>query len=134
LGLLPAPGPLAGGESEEIMADNNMIERTDMWKNRSHRNLVEEIYILRHLLIDEKRKGAETLWVERLIHMGLVFLILFLIIISALKDASRAIQWLVIILFIFAGLLVYLKNNRHYEQTIKSIREFESSNWERPWT
>ncbi len=108
------------------MEKSNNIGWTDLWKDKSHSELEQEIINLRHMLIKEKHKRIEELFSERLFIATIVFLTLAVIIFAKLEYTGWGLQWLCIILFIFGGLVVLGLICRSYYRGRDYIEKFES--------
>lgn len=76
----------------------------------------QEIIRLRDAVKREKRKKADELLAHRLVYSAIIFVILFLILVRLLDNASTWVQWLSLIAFFVVVLLVAGKIAFHYDR------------------
>ena len=87
-----------------------------MDKSKSHNELEQEIVNLRHKVRQEKLKKAEELLVHRLVYSAIVFVIIFIILGTALDNESSIVQWIWLIFFFVIVLYVVGRISMHYSK------------------
>ena len=82
--------------------------------NKTMHELEQENIKLRQSVINEKLKKAEELLAHRLVYSAIIFVILFLILVSIMDNTSTGIQWLFLIIFFAIVLVVVGKIGNTY--------------------
>lgn len=103
------------------------IETPPEIKSKSRDELEQEFLKLQDLLYQEKLKRAESLLEHRLGFSGIIFLLLFFILIAKSEDASWGMQWFFFILFIAAALVVLGIIFNSYSKAQSDARKIPSS-------
>ena len=86
---------------------------------KSRQELEQEVIKLQISVRQEKLKKAEELLAHRLVYSTIIFVIIFIILVSALKDASSLTQWLCFVPFCGAALYVLGRISIHYTREKK---------------
>ncbi len=81
--------------------------------------LEQKVIRLRDAVRQEKLKKADELLAHRLVYSTIIFIILFLILGVLIVDASSGVQWLCLIPFFGAALLVLGRISVHYSREKK---------------
>ena len=61
--------------------------------NKSTGDLEQKIVNLEHSVRQEKLKKAEEIFTQRLVYTTIIFVIIFIFLVSKLDDASAGVQW-----------------------------------------
>lgn len=82
--------------------------------DKSRNNLEQDNMHLRQSLINEKLKKADEVFMHRLIYTGIIGVVLFILLCSALDGVSTGMQWVCIIIFIAVALVIFAGIQNHY--------------------
>ena len=73
--------------------------------NEPNNDLDQKIINLEQSVRQEKLKKAEEVFTLRLVYTTIIFVIIFIILMTKLDDASAGVQWLFIIIFFAIALI-----------------------------
>jgi predicted membrane protein len=76
----------------------------------------QEIIQLRHALREEKLKKADDLLAHRLVYSAIIFVILFMILVFALRNESGWVEWGCLIAFFALAFVVVGRVAVHYKR------------------
>ena len=84
--------------------------------SKSHNELEQEIINLHDKIRQEKLKKADELLAHRLVYSAIIFVIIFIILSTALDNESSGVQWIWLISFFVIVLYVVGRISKHYSQ------------------
>ena len=84
--------------------------------SKSHNELEQEIINLHDKIRQEKLKKADELLAHRLVYSAIIFVIIFIILSTALDNESSGVQWIWLISFFVIVLYVVGRISMHYSQ------------------
>jgi Ca2+/Na+ antiporter len=83
---------------------------------KSNSELEQEIVNLRHKVRQEKLKKAEELLAHRLVYSAIIFVIIFIILGTAIDNESSIVQWIWLLCFFVIVLCVVGRISMHYSK------------------